>query len=175
MTILQQLMAGQAYESTQCIELEPAVESVSTGGPTLTPWSACSMITSRLRSSLPAGSYAYGGPPRPRFVLLWPAVTMIRMGEPTFEQTPERRAVRVAVGGGLLVSPMPGASLSIAFTCRPDSLWASVELRRYMPRAVQFVVVDRLYQQTQFRVHEWVGLRYLRLLRRRWLAQTDGG
>jgi hypothetical protein len=112
---------------------------------------------------------------RPGFVLLWPVVTIIRMGQPSFEETPERRAIRVAVRGGLLVDPVSRASLRIAFTRGPDSLWASVELRDYVPRAGQLAVGDWLYRNTQVHVHEWVGLRYVRQLRRRWLAQAEGG
>ena len=112
---------------------------------------------------------------RPAFVLLWPPVPMIRMGEPTFEQTPVQRSVRVAVQGGLLVSPVCRPSLSVTLTRRPDAVWASVELRDYMPRGGQLLAVDWLYRQTQVRIHEWVGLRYVRQLRRRWLAQPNGG
>jgi len=88
---------------------------------------------------------------------------------------PTRRAVRVAVEGGLLVSPASGASLGILFTRAQDSPRASVELRHYMPRAGQFAVVDWVYRQTQVRVHERVGMQYVRQLRHQWLADTDGG
>jgi hypothetical protein len=173
--MLQQPAASKAYESTQSIELQPAVDRFdSRTDPdalvrmlrqyfSVAEQCACGLVQMRWSAG------------RPSFVLLWPAVTMIQMGEPTFEQTPERRAVHVAVEGGLLVSPASGASLGIAFTRGPNSLLASVELRHYTPRFGQLVGADWVYRQTQVRVHEWVGLRYVRQLRRQWLAQADGG
>jgi hypothetical protein len=111
---------------------------------------------------------------RPRFVLAWPPVTMIQMGEPTYETLPERSAVSVTVDGGLLVADGSGARLAIAVTRLRDSAWAAgVELRHYMPRGGQSAVVDWVYRQTQVRVHTLVGLRWLRQCRRRWQAQGD--
>ncbi len=172
MTVLQHRIARRTYASTHSIELEPAADRFE-------QWTNQDALLRLLDEYFMVAQQSAAGLVRirwsarqPHFVLVWPAVLMINMGEPTFEETAGRRAIRVAVQGGLLVSPVCKASLSIAFTYGPDSLWASVELRDYMPRGGHIAVVDWLYRQTQVRMHEWVGLRYVRLLRRRWLAES---
>jgi hypothetical protein len=174
-TGVKQRLSRKAYASTQSIEMEPALHGFdqrSDPDALLRMLHQYFRVAERCAGGLASIRWSAN---RPRFVLVWPTVPIIGMGEPTFEQTPARRAVRVAILGGVVASPRSRASLSIAFTRWRDSLWASVELRDYMPRAGQVAVIDWLYRQTQLRVHEWVGLRYVRRLRQRWLARTIGG
>jgi hypothetical protein len=107
---------------------------------------------------------------RPRFTLIWPPLTLIAMAAPRYTSDPDRRAVSLDVLGGWLVDPRAAPRLAIAITRESGSLVASVELRDYAPRGVRLAVVRWLYLQTQARVHAWVGLSYLRQLRRQWLA-----
>ena len=101
---------------------------------------------------------------RPRFVLAWPRLTLIAMGEPTYESSSDRRAISLAVIGGWLVNPAPTARLAIALERRPHALDARVELLAYQPRGAPNAVVGWLYGHSQARVHAWVGLQYLRQL-----------
>ena len=105
---------------------------------------------------------------RPRFVLRWPALTLIAMGKPNFERSSDTRAVSVAVEGGWLVDPTWTPRLAIAITREPGRLRARVELSEYRPRGGRLAAVRWVYRQTQARVHVWVGLRYLRRLAREW-------
>ena len=100
----------------------------------------------------------------PRFVALWPRVTLLATGEPTYELADARRAIRVAVVGGLVVDPASAARLSIVLERRAQSVHASVELVDYQPRFWRLPVLWWLYGHTQAVVHAWVGRRYLRHL-----------
>jgi hypothetical protein len=106
---------------------------------------------------------------RPEFYVVWPRVTLIAMGEPTYELDDDRRAIKVAVEGGALVSPASGAYLSLALERQPRAVQARIELLGYQPRAAHNAVVRWLYAHTQTRVHEWVGQSYLRQLYQEWL------
>jgi hypothetical protein len=101
---------------------------------------------------------------RPRFVLAWPRLTLIAMGEPRCESSADRRAISLAVIGGWLVNPAPTARLAIALERRPESLRARVELIGYQPRGARNALVGWLYGHTQARVHALVGRRFLRQL-----------
>jgi hypothetical protein len=105
---------------------------------------------------------------RPTVYLAWPPVVMIAMGEPTFELGADRRAVRTATSGGLLVLPSVPLHLVIALTRRPGRVEASVDLVDYQPRWGSRAIVRWLYAHTRVPVHVWVGRRYLRQLRREW-------
>lgn len=101
---------------------------------------------------------------KPRFVALWPRVTLLAMGQPTYELADARRAIRVAVVGGLLVDPESAARLSIVLERGAQFVHASVELVDYQPRFWRQPVLRWLYAHTQAVVHAWVGRRYLRYL-----------
>lgn len=101
---------------------------------------------------------------RPRFVALWPRVTLLAMGEPTYDLADARRAIDVPVVGGLLVDPGSAARLSIVLERGAQSVYASVELVEYQARFWRVSVLRWLYGHTQALVHAWVGRRYLRYL-----------
>ena len=71
---------------------------------------------------------------RPTIYLAWPSVVMIGMAEATFESSADRRAIDVAVTGGLLVKPEARPHLVIALERRPAGVQASVDLLDYQPR-----------------------------------------
>jgi hypothetical protein len=98
----------------------------------------------------------------PRFILILPLVTLIAMAEPRYESSADRRAISLAVIGGLLVNPAASGCLAIALERRPPSLIASVELQQYQPRYARNAIIGWLYGRTQARVHAWVGRRFLR-------------
>jgi hypothetical protein len=100
----------------------------------------------------------------PRFVLVWPRLTLIAMGRPTYESSADRRAISLSVNGGLLVNPASSARLAIALERRPQVLEARIELIAYQPRGVRSSLVGWLYGRTQAQVHAWVGRSYLRQL-----------
>jgi len=99
---------------------------------------------------------------QPRFVLVWPRLTLIAMGEPNYESSTDRRAISLAVIGGALINPSSTARLAIAIERQPRSLRARIELLGYQPRGATHALVGWLYGRTQARVHAWVGNRYLR-------------
>jgi hypothetical protein len=82
-------------------------------------------------------------------------VTLLAMGEPTYELADARRAISVAVVGGLLVDPASAARLSIVLERRAQSVRASVELVDYQPRFWRLPVLWWLYGHTQAVVHAW--------------------
>jgi hypothetical protein len=96
-------------------------------------------------------------------------VPLIEMGRPGFELGPRRRAITVAVEGGLLVMPGSRARLIIELARGSEDVQACVHLLGYQPRAGRYAIVRWLYQRTQLRVHALVGRQYLRRLRRQWM------
>jgi hypothetical protein len=105
---------------------------------------------------------------RPTIYLAWPSVVMIGMAEATFESSADRRAIDVAVTGGLLVKPEARPHLVIALERRPAGVQASVDLLDYQPRGGDSAIVRWVYRYTQVAMHVVVGRLYLRQLRREW-------
>jgi hypothetical protein len=105
---------------------------------------------------------------RPAIGLAWPRVLLIAMEEPTLELTADRRAISVAIEGGLLVMPASQPRLVIALTRQPGLLEACFDLVDYQPRGGHWAIINWLYGHTQVLVHVRVGNRYLRELRREW-------
>jgi len=101
---------------------------------------------------------------KPRFVTVWPGVTLLAMSAPTSELGGNRRAINVAVEGGLLVGAGAAGRLSIVLERRAQFVHASVELVGYQPRFSHQPRVVWIHGHTQANVHAWVGRRYLREL-----------
>ena len=105
---------------------------------------------------------------QPLLVLLWPRIPLLSMGEPLVDLTADRRAIRVGIEGGLLVMPSIQAYLAIELNRGPHDVLGRVDLVGYWPRFGRFAVARRVFELTQLRVHQSVGLRYLRHVRRAW-------
>jgi hypothetical protein len=161
--------SGTGYRSTQSIllpDVDQAFDAWGTRSGLLALLRRYFAIAERSVGRLVRARW-HGG--QPALVLLWPPIPFVRMGEPALDLTADRRAIRVGIEGGLLVMPLIQAYLAIELSRGTSEVLARVDLVGYWPRFGQFAIVRRLYELTQSRVHQSVGLRYLRLLRDIWL------
>ena len=163
-------MNALVVDSTQWIELPGAPEALEVRiGP--------SVLLEMLRDYFAVAQQSAAGlvrvrwrGKRPRFTAWWPAFTLIDLGAPAYESSPDRCAINLDVLGGWLVDPASTPCLTIAVTRHANTLVASVELHDYAPRGVRWAAVRWLYLHSQVPIHAHVGLTYLRLLKQGWIA-----
>ena len=97
-------------------------------------------------------------------------IPLIVMGAPSIDSTVDRRAIKVAVRGGILVNVASSARLTLSLDRRAALVCANVELVGYYPRFGQRAMVRRMYAASQARLHVSVGRRFLRELHHAWAS-----